>query len=66
MAKSEQSKKETKPRIDPALKEESTEALLGEAEPWERWETAFMAWSIGLAIVGLIVLGILINIFILN
>lgn len=44
----------------------SAEALLGEAEPWESWETKLVTWSIGLAIVGLIVLGWLINTYILH
>jgi hypothetical protein len=42
----------------------SAEALLGEAEPWESWETRLVVGSI--AIVGLIVLGWLINSFILS
>lgn len=44
----------------------SAEALLGEPEPWESWETQLVSWSIGIAIVGLIVLGWLINTFILH
>jgi len=43
----------------------SAEALLGEAEPWEDWETKLVVGSIGIAVVGLIVLGILINMFVL-
>lgn len=43
-----------------------SEELLGEPEPWEPWETKLVLGSIGLGIVGLIVLGALINIFILN
>ena len=42
-------------------KAQSNEALLGEAEPWETWETKLVTWSIGLAIVGLVVLGWLID-----
>lgn len=45
---------------------QSAEELLGEAEPWETWETQLVTWSIGLAIVGLICLGWLINTFILS
>jgi hypothetical protein len=37
-----------------------------EAEPWERWETKLVAWSVGIGIVLLIVGGYLINAFILN
>ncbi len=44
----------------------SAEELLGEAEPWESWETQLVSWSIGIAIVGLVVLGWLINTFILS
>ena len=43
----------------------SAEALLGEAEPWESWETQLIMISIGIAIGGVIVLGFLINTFIL-
>jgi hypothetical protein len=43
----------------------SAEVLLGEAEPWEPWETKLIVWSIGIGIGGLIVLGFLINTFIL-
>lgn len=35
-------------------------------EPWEKWETQLVAWSVGIGVAGLIVLGTLINIFILN
>jgi len=44
----------------------SAEALLGEPEPWEAWETRLVSWSIGIAIVGLIILGWLINTYILS
>lgn len=44
----------------------SAEALLGEAEPWEAWETKLVGISIALAIIGLIILGWLINTFILH
>ncbi len=45
---------------------EAGESALGEPEPWESWETSLVLWSIGLGIGGLIVLGTLINIFLLN
>lgn len=45
--------------------EASAEALLGEAEPWESWETQLVTWSLGIAVAALIVLGLLINTFIL-
>jgi hypothetical protein len=44
----------------------SAEELLGEAEPWEPWETKLVMGSIGLALVGLVILGFLINTFILD
>jgi len=44
---------------------QSAEELLGEAEPWEPWETKLVVWSIGLAIVGVVVLGWLIDTYIL-
>lgn len=43
----------------------SAEELLGDAEPWEAWETKLVTYSIGTAIVGVIVLGFLINTYIL-
>jgi hypothetical protein len=46
--------------------EQSAEELLGEAEPWETWETQLVTWSIGIAIAGVVILGLLINIFILK
>ena len=48
------------------LLEQSAEELLGEAEPWETWETQLVTWSIGIAIAGVVILGLLINIFILK
>lgn len=47
------------------LLEESAEELLGEAEPWETWETQLVVWCLGIAVVGLVILGFLINTFIL-
>ncbi len=44
----------------------SAEELLGEAEPWEDWETQLVGWSIGIAIIGLVILGWLINTFVLS
>ena len=35
-------------------------------EPWEKWETQLVVWSVGVGVAGLIVLGTLINIFILK
>lgn len=45
--------------------ERSTEALLGDPEPWEAWETKLVLVSIGIAIIGLIILGWLISTYIL-
>ena len=44
---------------------QSAEELLSEAEPWEAWETKLVLWSLGIAIMGLVILGWLINTFIL-
>jgi len=48
------------------LEKKSSDALLGEAEPWEKWETKFVLWSIGIAFVGLIILGWLVNKYLLS
>ncbi len=42
-----------------------SQGMMGEAEPWEIWETKLILWSILIGIAGLVVLGILINIFLL-
>ena len=52
-------------QMNDARENESAEALLGEAEPWEAWETKFVLGCIGIAITGLVVLGFLINTYIL-
>jgi hypothetical protein len=44
----------------------SAAELLQEAEAWESWETKLVGYSIALAIVGLLILGWLINTFILK
>ena len=46
--------------------EHDTEALTGDAEPWEAWETSLVLWSIGLGLVGLVLLGWLVDRFILS
>jgi len=40
-------------------------ALSGQAEPWESWETALVLGSIALGLVGLVLLGWLVDRFIL-
>lgn len=52
----------------PGLEDEkhSTESLLGEPEPWESWESKLIAACLITAIIGLVLLGWLIHIFILN
>ncbi len=47
------------------LLRESADELIGEAEPWESWETKLVVWSIGIALAGLVLLGWAINTFIL-
>ncbi len=44
----------------------SEDSLFSEPEPWEPWETALVLWCIGLGIVGLIVLGWLVNMLLLS
>ena len=44
----------------------SAEELLGDPEPWEAWETKLVTYSIGIAVVGLVILGFLVNTFILS
>lgn len=48
------------------LEVSSAEALLGEAEPWESWETKLVVYSMAIAVVGLVILGWLVNTFILQ
>ena len=47
--------------------EESVDAeiAIDAAEPWEDWETKFVVWSLGLGVAGLVILGTLINAYIL-
>jgi hypothetical protein len=42
------------------------EALLGDPEPWESWETKLVVWSLVIGAVGLVLLGALVNAFILD
>jgi len=44
----------------------SAEELLGDPEPWESWETKLVVYSISIACVGLVILGYLVNTFILS
>lgn len=44
----------------------STETLLGDPEPWQPWETQLVLWSIAVGIGGLLILGWLVNRFILS
>ncbi len=46
--------------------EHSAEALLGDPEPWEAWESKLVLGCIGIAIIGLIILGWLISTYILQ
>ena len=43
----------------------SSESILGEAEPWEIWETQLCLWSIGIGIARLVILGVLVDLFLL-
>jgi len=42
------------------------DALSGQAEPWESWETTLVLGSIAVGIVGLLLLGWLVDRFILS
>lgn len=42
-----------------------SQSVLGEPEPWESWETSLCLWSIGIGIAALIILGILVDWFLL-
>ncbi len=45
---------------------ELNESALGESEPWESWETNLVIWSLILGLGGLLILGTLINLFLLH
>jgi hypothetical protein len=47
-------------------KKSAIESVLGEPEPWESWETQLCLWSVGIGIAALVVLGFLINQFLLS
>ena len=44
----------------------SKESLFSDPEPWESWGTALVTWCIGIGVVGLIVLGWLVNTLLLS
>jgi cytochrome b561 len=44
---------------------ESAQELLSNPEPWESWESKLVIYSILIAIIGLVILGILINLLVL-
>lgn len=43
----------------------SNQSVLGEPEPWEKWETQLCLWSIGIGLAGLVILGVLVDLFLL-
>ncbi len=45
---------------------EHAEVAIDAPEPWEPFETQLVSWSIGIGIAGLIVLGTLVNIYLLD
>ncbi len=50
----------------PRAKElEAVEVPIDAAEEWESWETKLCLWSLAIGIVGLVILGVLVNTFIL-
>lgn len=45
---------------------EHADVAIDAPEPWEPFETQLVGWSIGIGIAGLIILGTLINIYLLD
>lgn len=45
---------------------EHPEVAIDAPEPWEPFETQLVSWSVGIGIGGLIILGTLINIYLLD
>jgi len=41
------------------------ETVLGDPEPWAPWETRLVLWSLAIGGAGLVVLGLLVNAFLL-
>ncbi len=44
---------------------EAPEVEIDECEPWEDWETKLVTYSISLGVAGLVVMGVLVNAFLL-
>ena len=44
----------------------SEDSLFSDPEPWESWESALVMWCLGIGIVGLIILGWLVNTLLLS
>ena len=49
-----------------AYVEEPVDVPIDAPEEWESWETKLVSWSIGIGAVALVILGILVNAFILS
>ncbi|HEY82819.1 MAG TPA: hypothetical protein G4O01_05970 [Dehalococcoidia bacterium] len=47
------------------MAEEKKNEVSAEAEPWEGWEAGLVRWSIIAGLIALVILGALVNIFIL-
>ncbi|MGG7056021.1 hypothetical protein [Nitrosomonas sp. ANs5] len=65
MTTSNPSQTPDKPTIQNSEQPLANQSVLGEPEPWESWETSLCLWSIGIGIAALIVLGILVDWFLL-
>jgi len=63
---SEQSSYEARTEEEAVQQAIAEESALGECEPWDQWEGTLVKWSLGIGIAGLIVLGFIINITILD
>lgn len=44
----------------------ASHVAIEEPEPWEAWETKLVVWSVSIGVAGLIVFGILVNIYLLK
>ncbi len=44
---------------------DSLESEIDAPEPWEPFETQLVAWSIGIGIAGLVIMGTIVNIYLL-
>jgi len=46
--------------------ESASHVAIEAPEPWEKWETQLVVWSVAVGVAGLVIFGTLINIYILK